>query len=165
MHVPGHVRKGSDALGLAGEMLLSGEIYRQSNVVSGLANKRFFVLHGPKPGGPALLCSYRREADAQPSRVWKISKSARCQLTDIVTGKWNLRSEGASTLSALAFGSYSSTTMVSWHGLGPSLHASACPCQTPHASTTQEELSFFFHSWAPLIRHTWSCTYNHRAAV
>jgi hypothetical protein len=117
MHVPGHVRKGSDALGLAGEMLLSGEIYRQSNVVSGLANKRFFVLHGPKPGGPALLCSYRREADAQPSRVWKISKSARCQLTDIVTGKWNLRSEGASTLSALAFGSYSSTTMVSWHGL------------------------------------------------
>lgn len=66
-------------------VLAEALVCRESNVADRLVNKRWMQLLGPAPGSavtgappePPVLASYRHQGDAEPSKVWRLTRGCR----------------------------------------------------------------------------------------
>ncbi len=85
-------------------LLLIGTLYRESGVVSGIANRRWAALF------PHSVATFRKEGSKEPSKVWPLS--SRCQLSKIKSKEFMVREKHTSTIWALAAGHYDRKQMV-----------------------------------------------------
>lgn len=85
--------------------LLTGYLYRESGVVSGITNKRWAALY------PHSLITCRKEGSKEPSKAVPLHR--RCQLTTIKSKEFMLRDKHTSTIWALAAGHYERKELVS----------------------------------------------------
>lgn len=83
---------------------VSGTLYRESGVVSGITNRRWAALY------PHSVATFRQEATSEPSKVWPLS--SRCQLSKIKCKEFMVREKHTSTIWALAAGHYDRKQMV-----------------------------------------------------
>jgi hypothetical protein len=57
-------------------IIIEGDIKRESLVASGFVNERHFVLEGTSSDPDSFkLCSYRSTDDGTPSKTWKITRN------------------------------------------------------------------------------------------
>lgn len=57
-------------------IIIEGNIKRQSLIASGFVNERHFVLEGTSSDPDSFrLCSYRSSGDEFPSKTWKITRN------------------------------------------------------------------------------------------
>lgn len=83
---------------------VSGTLYRESGVVSGITNRRWASLY------PHSIATFRKEGTTEPSKVWPLS--SRCQLSKIKCKEFMVREKHTSTIWALAAGHYDRKQMV-----------------------------------------------------
>lgn len=83
---------------------VSGILYRESGVVSGITNRRWAALY------PHSVATFRKEGTPEPSKVWPLS--SRCQLSKIKVKEFMVREKHTSTIWALAAGHYDRKQMV-----------------------------------------------------
>ena len=89
-------------------LLLIGNLYRESGVVSGITNRRWTALF------PHSVATFRKEGSKEPSKVWPLS--SRCQLSKIKSKEFMVREKHTSTIWALAAGHCERKQMVSSSG-------------------------------------------------
>lgn len=104
-------------------VLVEGVVCRESNVANRLVNKRWMRLltgSGGVVSEPPVLASYRHSSDAEPSKVWPITRA--CSVGDVEVGTFHLRVD-TSTLVALVAAKYTDVEMV---GAAPGDVCPAC---------------------------------------
>lgn len=72
-----------------GTPVIEGPIARESNVAENMVNRRWAQLYHGFKTEPPVLVSYRRREDAEPSKVWNITRQ--CTLTQPVERAMKLR--------------------------------------------------------------------------
>ena len=91
--------------------LLSGWVYRESGVVSGISNRRWGSLFSHS------FVTFRKEASREPSKVWPLH--GHCKLSSVERKEVMIRNRHTSTIWALAAGHYEKKQLVSWQrGIG-----------------------------------------------
>ena len=93
-------------------VLAEGTVCRESNVADRLVNKRWMQLLGSTHSGssdPPVLASFRHGGDAEPSKVWPITRT--CSVEAVSKGTFHLRQD-TSTLVALVAAKYSEVELV-----------------------------------------------------
>lgn len=104
-------RRSPSKLAESRRLVLEGLVCRESNVASQLVNKRWMQLYGASLNEePPLLLSFRHRDDAEPTKVWPVTKS--CSVTDVAEGIFHLRID-TSTLVAMVAAKYTEVKMVS----------------------------------------------------
>ncbi|DBA89089.1 hypothetical protein WJX77_009682 [Trebouxia sp. C0004] len=99
---------------LHSEPIISGTLYRESGVVSGITNQRWAALF------PHCVATFRKQGTKEPSKVWPLSP--RCQLSKIKSKEFMVREKHTSTIWALAAGHYDRKCMFYFTVHGPSTH-------------------------------------------
>ena len=85
--------------------LLSGWVYRESGVVSGISNQRWGSLFSHS------FVTFRKEASREPSKVWPLH--GHCKLSSVERKEVMVRNRHTSTIWALAAGHYEKKQLVS----------------------------------------------------
>lgn len=69
-------------------IIIEGNIKRESLVASGFVNERHFVLEGTTSDPDSFrLCSYRSSSDETPSKTWKITRNTTVSVVTPTTCK------------------------------------------------------------------------------
>ena len=85
--------------------LLSGWVYRESGVVSGISNRRWGSLFSHS------FVTFRKEGSREPSKVWPLH--GHCKLSSVERKEVMIRNRHTSTIWALAAGHYEKKQLVS----------------------------------------------------